>query len=232
MTRILNRIERGAEKAFLALVVPRPKKAGKKAGKRKWKQLDLPNTQRAKKKRGQRKRRVKDAWKYDPVVEGGLEVFPDGRVGLWLPVRLRSLNELKRLHWAKEHQWNEHVERITVPLYRSHLRDIDPQAVDEVWFVQLSPDKLFDGDNLNGACKHVQDCLCRYFGRDDASWKKGAIRWRHMWMRHPAYGCLILLHGHAEGGRYDRVKDGFVQIQRGNGGVLTINVRDELRDTE
>jgi hypothetical protein len=228
MTRILNRIERGAEKAFLALVLPKPARKKKSRGV----QLALPGAQSAKPKRA-RKPRLKDAWKYDPVIAGGFEVFPDGRAGLWLPVRLRTPQESELSHWRGRHKWNGIVERTVAPFLLKHLKGLDPHAVEEVWFVQLAPKNFFDGgDNLGGACKHIRDCFCRHIGRDDASWKKGAIRWRYMWMKHEAYGCLMLLHGHAEGGRYDRVKDGFVQIQRANGGVLNINVRDELRDTE
>lgn len=225
VTRILNAIERGFAKIVRADIASSsmPKRPRRKQ------QLALPGVNPPRK---PRKPRIKEAWKYDPVIKGGFEVFPDGRVGLWAPVRLRTPQESDLQHHWQKRDWNEIVAGIVNPLIHAHLKKIDPNAVDEVWFVQLSPKKLFDGDNLNGACKHIQDCLSRYFGRDDASWRAGAIRWRHMWMKHSAYGCLVLLHGKADGGRYDRVKDGFVTIQRENGEALTINVRDELRDTE
>lgn len=188
-----------------------------------------PNLKVAKPPRGPRR----EAWRYDPLIEPAVEHFPDGRLGLWLPVRLRTPQEAGlKGSWRAQHKWNKHVAAIVVPFFMTHLRKLKPHAIEEVWFVQAAPKNLFDGgDNLGGACKHIRDCFCRYIGRDDASWKKGAIRWRYMWTTTAAYGCLMLIHGKSENGRYDSVKDGHVSILRADGSVLLINARDELRDT-
>lgn len=176
---------------------------------------------------------VKGKWRRDPVIAPAVEHFPDGRLGLWLPVRLRTPQEAElKGNWRAQHKWNKHVAAIVEPFFEQRVGGLKPHAIDEVWFVQAAPKNFFDGgDNLGYACKHIRDCFCRYIGRDDASWKKGAIRWRYMWTTTAAYGCLMLIHGKSENGRYDRVRDGEVFIERADGTHLVINARDELRDT-
>ena len=174
----------------------------------------------------------RESWRYDPLIEPAVEHFPDGRLGLWLPVRLRTPQEAGlKGKWREQHKWNKHVASKVEPLFPRFIPGIRPDAIDEVWMVQAAPHHFFDGDNLGTSCKHIRDLFCRFIGRDDASWKKGAIRWRYMWTTTAAYGCLMLIHGRAEGGRYDRVRDGLVAIQRADGSALIINARDELRDT-
>lgn len=177
-------------------------------------------------------RTLSGGWRHDPVIAPAVERFPDGRLGLWLPVRLRTPQEAAlKGRWREGHKWNKHVASIVGPYLEQRVPGLKPNAIEEVWCVQVAPHHFFDGDNLGTACKHIRDLLCRHIGRDDASWKKGAIRWRYMWTKHAAYGCLMLIHGRSENGRYDRVRDGEVFIERADGTHLVINARDELRDT-
>lgn len=229
MSKILNRIERGAEKLFLeAIGVKRPKR---NSWANRWASKKKPTS-------SPRRRSTKGAGpvpmgitpNYRVISKQGREDFADGSIGLWMPRRLFN-EQSKWSHPAQFEAWEDHWRDHTLmPLMVSEMKDVDGQAVQDVWFVQVTPENhrlRFDSDNGMRACKlSMRDPIARFFGRDDADHMPGSIQWNWGWMYGDGFGVLAVFRGEAL--ELADPIEGHIYVPRLDGTELGITYRKRL----
>lgn len=94
-----------------------------------------------------------------------------------IPIKLPSLLNL-RLHWATLHRMREKQKKATWVCMRKALEsDALPSEPLLILITRIGPRRL-DGDNLQGACKHVRDQIAKEIsgkrigvGDDQYTWR-------------------------------------------------------------
>lgn len=204
MSKILNRIERGAEAAFLAAI-------------------------------GVKRRQKTRPTRSSRLIQGGREDLADGRIALWVPRRMlneqspgMSLRDGSKAPWWR---WeNDFRDRTFVPMLQAFMKDVNPQLVREVWFVQVTPQNAnyrFDSDNGMRACKRsMRDPIARFLGRDDADHEEGSIQWSWGWTYGDGFGALVLFGGECI--ELAEPVDGHIYVPRKDGSEIAITYRKRL----
>lgn len=216
MSRILNRIERGAEAAFLAAIgVKRAKSVVRRQAPAKGKLAA--------------KRPL--AAKGEGVIEGGREDLADGRIALWVPRRLYNEQSSRfKNEWAFWSWENDFRDRTFQPMLQAFMRGVEPERVNEVWFVQVTPKHeryRFDSDNGMRACKRsMRDPIARYFGRDDADHMPDSLQWQWGWTYGAGFGVLVLFGGECM--ELAEPVDGHIYVPRADGSEIAITYRKRL----